>query len=114
MREVDEAFVEGGIFAEMSKIACKARRRYLVFQLREFFLIYGEAGGLAARKSGIRHDVAPFVVSIYRVLRRQARQDAEGVNRHVGMALMKFLKIAQKLFNLGGGGLFSRAVSRPP
>ena len=88
------------VFLEMREVTFEARGRDGIVQARELGFVNGLAGGFPASQPGVGDEVAPLLIAIDRVLRREARQDAEGVERHIGVCGMEFAQISAERGNL--------------
>lgn len=102
VREVDEPFIEGGILCKVREVTREARGRNLRLERGELFLVDGQARRLAADEARVGHDVAPLVVAVNRVLRRQARQDAEGVDGHGGIRRVELVEEGEEFLDFRG------------
>ena len=78
--EGDELFVEAGVLVEMALVGGEACIGDLRAQAVALGRIDGEARGLSADEAGVGDEHAPFLVAVDGVLRREARQDAEGID----------------------------------
>ena len=100
VREVDEPFVECGVLPEVCEVALQACGRDLRLEGGEFRFVDGQPCSLSAGEARVGHDVAPLVVAVDRVLRRQSRQDAEGVDGHGGIGFVELAQEGEELLDL--------------
>ena len=106
MREVDEPLIEGGVLLEVREVAREARGRDLRLEGGEFRFVDGQPCSLSAGEARVGHDVAPLVVAVNRVLRRQPRQDAEGIDGHGGIRRVELVQEGEEFLDFLGRGLF--------